>query len=369
MSVAHKYVFPSIRGVQAGREYYVSMCPLRLIPRLFLFDEEELGLQPESRAQRVLNKARIPALADYIINNPSEYVFSALTASIDADVSFVPISNAEDHFNVGFLEVPMSARFIINDGQHRRAAVEAALKQKPSLGDESIAIVFFVDTGLHRSQQMFADLNRYAVRPTQSLNILYDYRDPLSQVARELSQRVQVFAGMTETEKSTISNRSTRVFTLSGIHRGTTELLARQSDLPYAEQLRLAIQFWNAVSRYIPEWQQVRQGRLAPVDFRKDYICAHTVALVALGRAGSSLMDRFPTEWTDELENLRQLNWHRANTGVWEGRATVGGRIANSRHNLTLITAVIKRALNVPLSSEEQKAEDAVHPMAKGSSA
>ena len=36
------YVFPAIRGVQAGREYYVSMCPLRLLRRLFSFDEEEL---------------------------------------------------------------------------------------------------------------------------------------------------------------------------------------------------------------------------------------------------------------------------------------------------------------------------------------
>ena len=37
-----EYVFPSIRGVQAGREHYISMCPMRLIPRIFLFDEEEL---------------------------------------------------------------------------------------------------------------------------------------------------------------------------------------------------------------------------------------------------------------------------------------------------------------------------------------
>ena len=57
MSDAFHYVFPAIRGIQAGREYYVSMCPLRLIPKLFLFDEE---LTPELRAQRTLNKARVP---------------------------------------------------------------------------------------------------------------------------------------------------------------------------------------------------------------------------------------------------------------------------------------------------------------------
>jgi DNA sulfur modification protein DndB len=81
-----EYVFPAIRGVQAGREYYVTMCPLRLIPRLFVFDEEELP--PEMRAQRSLNKARVPEMARYMVDNPHSYVFSALTASINAVVQF-----------------------------------------------------------------------------------------------------------------------------------------------------------------------------------------------------------------------------------------------------------------------------------------
>ncbi|GIX46911.1 MAG: hypothetical protein KatS3mg131_1122 [Candidatus Tectimicrobiota bacterium] len=42
MNAAFEYVFPAIRGVQARREYYVSMCPLRLLPKIFLFNEEEL---------------------------------------------------------------------------------------------------------------------------------------------------------------------------------------------------------------------------------------------------------------------------------------------------------------------------------------
>ena len=56
-TTAFGYTFPAIRGVQAGREYFISMCPLRLIPRIFVFDEEEVV--PEHRAQRTLNKGRI----------------------------------------------------------------------------------------------------------------------------------------------------------------------------------------------------------------------------------------------------------------------------------------------------------------------
>src|SRR6266496_6662269 len=68
-----EYVFPAIRGVQAKREFYVSMCPLRLIPRIFVFDGEELI--PELRAQRTLNKGRIPQLARYIVQNRNDYTF------------------------------------------------------------------------------------------------------------------------------------------------------------------------------------------------------------------------------------------------------------------------------------------------------
>ena len=78
----------------------------------------------------------------------------------------------------------MNAKFVINDGQHRRAAIESALHENPELGDETISVVFFVDVGLVRTQQMFADLNRYAVRPTTSLSLLYDHRDDDALVAK-----------------------------------------------------------------------------------------------------------------------------------------------------------------------------------------
>ncbi|HEY3364923.1 MAG TPA: DNA sulfur modification protein DndB [Symbiobacteriaceae bacterium] len=358
MSNGFSYTFPAIRGIQASREYYASMCPLRLIPRIFLFDEEELS--PELRAQRVLNRARIPAISSYLLDNPTEYVLSALTASIDGDVDFVPASTEPAHYNVGWLRVPMEAKFVINDGQHRRAAIETALKEKPELGDETIAIVFFVDTGLRRSQQMFADLNRYAVRSTQSLSILYDYRDPVSQMVRDIVRRVPAFNGLTEMEKSTISNRSTKLFTLSGIYRATVELLEdSRGRLDQKALTKLAVDFWNQVAVNITEWAQVKDKLVSASELRKDYLIAHTVTLVALGRAGRTTLSEFPEEWHQLLCRLRPVNWHRQNTRQWEGRAMVGGHITNSRSSVVLLTNEIKRILGLPLSREEQAAETA----------
>lgn len=80
-----------IKGVQAQHEYYVSMVPLEVIAKILQFADEELP--PEVRAQRSLNKTRIPEIRDYILNNPDSYVFSALTVSVDGEMTFECISN------------------------------------------------------------------------------------------------------------------------------------------------------------------------------------------------------------------------------------------------------------------------------------
>src|SRR3954452_8130336 len=87
-SESFSYVFSALKGVQAGRDYFVAMCPLKLIPKIFLFDEDEIPA--ELKAQRALNKARVPEIARYLVDNPKEYVFSSITASIVGEVRFHP---------------------------------------------------------------------------------------------------------------------------------------------------------------------------------------------------------------------------------------------------------------------------------------
>src|ERR1700750_1785094 len=103
MDAPFEYVFPAIRGVQAGREYYVSMCPLRLLPKLFQFDETEL-LPAEGRAQRTLNKARVRDISRYIVENKATYTFSAIPVSIDGKVTFEPVAtDNQANFRMGTL--------------------------------------------------------------------------------------------------------------------------------------------------------------------------------------------------------------------------------------------------------------------------
>lgn len=357
------YNFPALRGVQAGRQYFLTMCPLKLVSKIFLYDEE--GVPPDLRAQRILNKSRIPEIANYIVENSKEYVFSALTVSIDAQVKFQPIKEEQvgEHrhlsVNIGTLSIPMDATIIINDGQHRRAAIEEALKQRPDLSDESIAIVFFLDEGLKRSQQMFADLNKHAVRPSQSLGVLYEHREPLSELVRHLANHTIAFKDLTEKEKTSISNRSTKLFTLSSIYQATQALLRKRREDPINENEKLlAIEFWNEVAGHIPEWGQAGRKEIATAELRENFIHVHGVALQAIGIAGAELVSKFPEDWKEKLALIKSIDWHRSNTSVWEGRAMLQGRINKAQRQVYLTANYIKKTLELPLQPEDQNLED-----------
>ena len=243
------FIFPAVKGTQAQREYYISMVPLEVMAKIFQFADEELP--PEVRSQRILNKSRIPEIRDYILSNPESYVFSALTVSVDGDMEFQAVSDATPQ--VGTISISMTSRFLINDGQHRRAAIAEAIKMNPALKNEHISVVFYRDEGLLRSQQMFSDLNRYAIKPTKSINILFNSREESSIIAKRIIEEVEVFKGLVEKERTAISNRSKALFTLSAICTATNELLTGL-NLPLQEKVNLAKAYWSAVGTYITEW-------------------------------------------------------------------------------------------------------------------
>jgi DNA sulfur modification protein DndB len=351
MALPFEYVFPAIRGIQAGREYYVSMCPVRLIPKIFSFDDEEIP--PEMRAQRILNRSRVPEIARYILGNSTSYVFSAITVSINADIAFEPIGSED----IGKLTVPMDARFVINDGQHRRAAFEQALKENPDIGDETIAVVFFLDIGLKRSQQMFTDLNRYSVHPDPSLNILYDSRDRKSILSKSVVKEVKIFDRLTDMERSNLPVRSSKLFTLSSIYSATQALLVNHKDEEIEKQVEISIHFWRAVSSNIPDWQQVFDKKVSPGEIRREYIHSHAVTLAGIGGAGAVLLSVQPDKWEAQLKVLRKIDWSRSNPD-WEGRVMYGGRLSKSRACVSFMTAYLKNAMKLPLTTEEERLEN-----------
>ncbi|MGL5019555.1 MAG: DNA sulfur modification protein DndB [Luteolibacter sp.] len=348
--------FPVIRGIQSGREYYVAMWSLRTMQRISIFDENDLP--PELRAQRILNKARVPEIANYILDNPDDYVFSALTVSIDSEVEFVPLEGQD---KLGMLIIPMEAKFIINDGQHRRAAIMAALDQRPDLAHETIAVVFFLDIGLDRCQQMFADLNRHAIRPSRSIGLLYDHRNEKAKLAKLVILKSSFFKEIVDMEKSSLAPRSRKLFTLSAFHNACAALIEGHATGDLDADSALAGEFWQEVASHFPAWTQVREGRMPASELREGFIHSHGIALQAIGKAGNALLKLHPKDWKSKLAGLEKIDWSRANGKIWEGRALIGGKVSKVTTNVILTTNIIKKALGLPLEDDEKRVEAAAN--------
>lgn len=348
------YTFPAIKGKQATRDFFIIMCPLAILSKLFIFNDDELP--PEYRAQRILNKSRIPMITSYILDNMEDYVFSSVTASIDGKFEFCPLDKNFDE-NIGNLKVAMDSRLLINDGQHRRAAIEEALKVDPNLGNETISVVLFIDEGLKRSQQIFADLNKHAVNVSKSIGILYDSRDPVAMITKLLLEENNYLKYYTDKENPSLSKFSSKLFTLSSINE-TNKKLVYKLNVNDDRTLQFVKDFWDLLCENMTEWQFIFNKDINPHRFRTDYISSNGVVLEALGLVGNYLYVNNPYDWKKILLNIKHINWHRSNLDDWQNRVIApNGRIVKSATYVRLTSNLIKMKLNIPLSKEDLKIE------------
>ena len=347
-----KVTFPAMKGTIGQRTYYSTMMKLNVIPKMFTF-RDWIEFTPEDREQRVLNKKRIPTIAKYIVENEDGYLFSAITASYKCSVEFKPINGDE----VGVLEMEFGdANFVINDGQHRCAAIAHAVKENPALGEESLSVLLFPYESRARVQQMFSDLNRFVTKTSKSLDILYDKRDELSKVTLEMCEQVDVFNGTVDKDAVSLPVRSPKLFSLAAIYDANKELLKPVTERHHShdEMVKVAIAYWSAVAKHMPDWLKVKRGDLKSVELRQENISSHTIVLRALGAVGASLMTEAPRNWQARLFGLTSINWSKSNPD-WENICIVANSVVSNRQARLATQAYVKRHLGVVLSSSESR--------------
>ncbi len=339
------YSFPAVKGIQANSDYYICMVPLKLLKKMFVLENNEV--LPEYRAQRKLNLNRIPEIKDYILNNRNSYVFSALAASIDGNFVFKSISE-----NVGILEVDMDSTFLINDGQHRNAAIQEAIKDDFSLENETIPVVFFADKGLQRSQQMFTDLNKYAVKPSKSQNTFYDHKDALAKLSRNIIENNEFLKNYTDVENDTLGKYSAKLFTLNSFYTANKSIVGKHSlDEKTCEFVK---KYWNNVVANIVEWNMLEAKEITKKSLREDYIVTQNVVLYALGKLGNYFLENGVENFEKYLIHLKNINWLRSNS-QWSGRTIVDGKVAINSQNIKLTYLEIKELIGIELTNSEKE--------------
>ncbi len=346
-----KYQFPAVKGKQAGKEYYICMVPLGLLSKIFLIDNNDVA--PEHRAQRRLNELRIPEIRDYILDNRDSYVFSALAASVDGEMSFVP---SAPQANTGLLEINMDALFLINDGQHRKAAIDAAIAEDESLKDETISVVMYKDQGLQASQQMFTDLNKHAVTTSKSLNTLYESKDRVAIITKNVVNSIDFLRKYTDKEKDNLSKYSSNIFTLNTFYTAHKRIINIIGDDESSE--KFIYSFWCNVVDNMREWNEMDKGELSKKSLREDYITTQGLIILAFGRVCEFFCRNPDIDMSNALKGLREIDWLRNNEECWLNRAIKpNGKINRNEQGIFMTYVQIKRLINLPITDEEVKKE------------
>jgi len=338
------YTFPATSGMQADKEFYTATIPFKYLVRLFKFDDE--GVPADLRAQRKLNDSRAAAIADYILQNPRTFVMPAITASCDDRMSFTTLST--EH-GIGLLQIPIDACLLINDGQHRRRGIELAMRENPDLAEQSVSVTLFYDQGLHASQQMFADINSNANKPSGSINALYDLRNPYSQwVLNILEQRPAIKARI-DLEAASPAKTSSNLWSLVAIHKfvgmltGISEKnIGRIPDLTV--KTAEVVAFLDGLG-VIPCWKPMLEGTMGAEEVRERFVISHAVFLHALGLLGSRMEDH------SQLAGLAGLDPAKSST-MWHNRCVVQGKMRKTTDGIKSTAAVLMRLCGIELPEE-----------------
>ncbi len=181
----------------------------------------------------------------------------------------------DERYGIGFIQVPYDQKLVAIDGETQLAARYEAAHRTPSTREEVVPVVIAHGRSKRWAQQAFHDLNVLGVRPNAALSIGMDARDPLTQVAREVEDRVSFFRGRVNTTRRQLGSKDREVVTITalrgacitlaegigGIRHGTRPVPASREIVERAKQA--AIEWLSAVTDAIGPAMEDREQKLA----------------------------------------------------------------------------------------------------------
>ncbi len=360
------YSFPAVAGIQAGREFFIAQVPFKYLVKFFSFVDE--SLPPEERAQRKVNVKHANDIAEYITNNPNNYVLPSITVSVDKAMAFDAEVIAGTASRLGILRISCDATLLINDGQHRSLGLNIVLKNIRELENETIPVTFFYDEGLKRSQQIFADINSNLSKPSKAISSLYDSRNEFNNFVIDLIKTIPI-GKYVDFENTSINAKSPFLWSLvhfkkfiealSGIKEKAFNKVEMDLKQKIALQKSVQIIFDVLCTDQDSEFASLIDGNLKPVDLREQYLSGYAVFLESLGLALADAIE-FSSVFNDEFDELQFRSFvckimvldRSLNSGNWRDRCVRAERLVKNADSVNLTAAVFRREADLKLTDK-----------------
>ncbi len=320
---------------------------------------------PELKMQRKLNLQRVEKeMVPYLVSN-EDHFYSALTVEIrlaPQDREFGPKFDSTNQFpggiEFGQLTLDGTESLYALDGQHRLKSIESAIRQRPDLAGEHIALILVPYGDIAQSQILFSDLNRNAKTPSKSISLLFAHRDPLARIAKQVAEESPLLRGRMNFESTSLSSNARQFMTLSTLYEITRTLLGSiDHNVDEESEERLTsdvVEVLDCLTTAVPAWRQVRDDEEHPAYLRQRELSGHGVAQRALAELARRARAHAPHGWREILERVGQhtndgrplVDWRLTNQ-IWQSVALQGGRVNNTSTSIQLLADVLAETIGL----------------------
>jgi DNA sulfur modification protein DndB len=103
----------------------------------------------------------------------------------------------------------------------------------------------FIDQGLKKSQQMFSDLNRHAVKVSNSLSLQYNHRDPQIGFMKDYLKSNNKLNTYIDISNDSLSQKSNKLFTLANFFTAIQNSYNHENIIIDKNLQKFVIDYWD----------------------------------------------------------------------------------------------------------------------------
>jgi len=369
-------LFPALIYHQAGRRFIVTSFPIKILVDKVRLDTLRKGDDPDEHINRPLMPDHVSAIKQYLLTQ-DDYILPSITLSVRHDLR-VHVMKGPYSIKLGQVVLPLGLTFAVTDGQHRIKALEEALRQKPELAEDGIAVTIVPEVDIDRVHQDFVDCAQVKPIPPALLT-LFNQRDLLARMSRQVVEQVRVFKGRIEKVGKTVGKHSINLFTMNQVRAGIAELITGDS-MQAGQQLKKNVEerllkegatdyYREAILRFYgwfteanKQWADVADAASDPTrdlidatDLRQRYVHFTATGLLIIGRVGYSILKLDPDLQKDYVTALAQIDWTR-HSELWQGNIVQSnGKILTMRVPVETAIAKVKQAIDLDLTERDLK--------------
>ena len=394
-------VYPAMKGKFGSTEYFMVTMKAGDVAKQLVIPKEMddwKKLDLEERFQRDINYNRVnKQIAPYLSDDPDRF-FGALIVSVfnPEGMEFEPASDmmrgihklyqtAAESF--GFLILSGGEMLVPLDGQHRLAALQAAISGKDEkqqeisgvaptqgLADDDVMLIMIRHDSQHdpqKGRRIFNKVNKYAKATSASENLITADDDITAVISREIANEL-IGSGLVNYQSNTLQDKAPHFTTLSTIHKATKAVLEGRfgkiniSTLPEKAKRALykntAKEYWEKLLVIVTNYHSAilkegTEGDKKRIDMRRNSLLGKPISQLALMFAIIRLRnmedgDGPKLSWDTIIERINQVNWAN-NNRLWQKILMEGTRIVAGDQAAKFASRFIAYYLGKPLKKSE----------------